>query len=107
LEEETGSGMRPATVGPCLGFLRGSGRWEASPEGTRPIQSHQSVGWIAGLLAIPAVVLLIVAIRCGIILMICRHWLRIISPSSKWVERVENLFEEYLRIPLREMWLTS
>lgn len=44
--------------------------------------------------------------RSGIILLICRHWLRLISPSSHWSERVETLIADYPRIPLADMGLT-
>lgn len=43
--------------------------------------------------------------RCGIILMICRHLLRQISPTSRWHERVEALFQEYPEIPRTSMGL--
>lgn len=44
--------------------------------------------------------------RSGIILLICRHWLRLISPSSRWHERVEELFQAYPHIPRQDMGLT-
>ena len=43
--------------------------------------------------------------RCGIILLICRYWLGMISPSSRWAERVELLFTDYPRIPNADMGL--
>lgn len=43
--------------------------------------------------------------RCGIILFICRHWLRLISPTSMWHERVEALFAEYPDVPMADMGL--
>jgi abortive infection bacteriophage resistance protein len=45
--------------------------------------------------------------RCGIILMICRHMLRMISPSSRWHERVEDLFKEYSDVPRSSMGLSE
>ncbi len=43
--------------------------------------------------------------RCGIILMICRHLLALISPTSQWAVRVEALFTEYPEVPRNEMGL--
>ena len=43
--------------------------------------------------------------RCGILIMICRYMLRLISPSSKWNDRIENLMTEFPGIPLRDMGL--
>lgn len=43
--------------------------------------------------------------RCGVILMICRYLLRMISPTSQWHLRVESLLEEYPEIPLESMGL--
>lgn len=43
--------------------------------------------------------------RCGIILMIGRHLLRQISPTSRWHERVEALMDEYQDIPRASMGL--
>jgi len=45
--------------------------------------------------------------RCGVILLICGHWLRMISPSSRWQERVEALFQEYPEVPRTDMGLTD
>lgn len=45
--------------------------------------------------------------RSGIILMICRHLLRQISPTSRWHERVAALFGEYPEIPLFSMGLSD
>lgn len=45
--------------------------------------------------------------RCGVVLMICRYLIRLISPTSKWHERVEALFEEYPEIPINDMGLSS
>ncbi|HEY8961621.1 MAG TPA: Abi family protein [Luteolibacter sp.] len=45
--------------------------------------------------------------RCGIILLICRHWLGMISPSSSWHRRVEDLFAEYPDVPLADMGMTD
>lgn len=43
--------------------------------------------------------------RCGLLLMICRHFLNLISPSSRWRDRVEQLFVEYPEMPLPDMGL--
>jgi len=43
--------------------------------------------------------------RCGSIIFICRHFLSFISPTSQWHIRVENLFDEYPEIPVKEMGL--
>jgi abortive infection bacteriophage resistance protein len=43
--------------------------------------------------------------RSGIILMICRHMLALITPTSQWSGRVESLFAEYPDIPLQDMGL--
>ena len=43
--------------------------------------------------------------RSGIILMMCRHLLRLISPTSRWHDRVEALFAEYPHIPTALMGL--
>jgi abortive infection bacteriophage resistance protein len=43
--------------------------------------------------------------RSGIILMICRHLLRLISSTSRWHERVGALFTEYPNIPIALMGL--
>ena len=43
--------------------------------------------------------------RSGIILMICRHLLRLISSTSRWDERVEALFAEYPNVPVTLMGL--
>jgi abortive infection bacteriophage resistance protein len=43
--------------------------------------------------------------RSGIILMMCRHLLRLISSTSRWSQRVEALFEEYPSIPISSMGL--
>ena len=45
--------------------------------------------------------------RCGIILMICRHLLHLISPTSHWHERVEALFGEYPEPPRPTMGLSD
>lgn len=45
--------------------------------------------------------------RCGILLMVCRHFLDRISPSSRWKSRVETLFAEYPGIPLSDMGLPA
>lgn len=49
--------------------------------------------------------------RVGILLMICNSFLRQISPTSRWQERLEQLFAEYSEIPtinlgLPEDWKT-
>lgn len=43
--------------------------------------------------------------RCGVLLLMCRHLLRIISPTSKWHERLEGLFMEYDDVPIKPMGL--
>jgi abortive infection bacteriophage resistance protein len=43
--------------------------------------------------------------RSGIILMICRHMLALITPTSQWRARVEDLLAEYSDIPLQDMGL--
>lgn len=43
--------------------------------------------------------------RVGILLMICNNFLKQISPTSRWRERVEQLFAEYPEIPARDMGL--
>jgi len=43
--------------------------------------------------------------RSGIILMICRHMLALITPTSQWRGRVENLFVEYPEISPQDMGL--
>jgi abortive infection bacteriophage resistance protein len=43
--------------------------------------------------------------RSGIILMICRHMLALITPTSQWSGRVEKLFLEYPDIPVEDMGL--
>ena len=43
--------------------------------------------------------------RVGILLMICNAFLCQISPTSRWRERVEQLFTEYPEIPIKEMGL--
>lgn len=45
--------------------------------------------------------------RCGVILMICRCLLRMISPTSHWHERVEALMDEYADIPRAPMGLAD
>jgi abortive infection bacteriophage resistance protein len=45
--------------------------------------------------------------RSGMILLICRHLLSLISSTSRWYERVEALFEEYPNIPIAEMGLPN
>lgn len=45
--------------------------------------------------------------RSGVILMICRYLLRTISPTSRWHERAEGLFDEYQDIPIQSMGLSS
>ncbi|MDQ8198188.1 Abi family protein [Pelagicoccus enzymogenes] len=44
--------------------------------------------------------------RIGLIILICRSLLTQISPTSRWKERVESLFEEYPNIPICHMGLT-
>lgn len=43
--------------------------------------------------------------RVGILLMICNAFLQKISPTSRWRERVEQLFTEYPEIPIKDMGL--
>lgn len=43
--------------------------------------------------------------RVGIILIICRYLLGLISPTSRWHERVEALFAEYPAVPIDAMGL--
>jgi abortive infection bacteriophage resistance protein len=43
--------------------------------------------------------------RTGIILMICRHMLALITPTTRWRSRVEELFAEYPDIPVQDMGL--
>ena len=43
--------------------------------------------------------------RVGILLMICSGFLAQISPTSRWRERVEQLFNEYPEIPVKDMGL--
>lgn len=43
--------------------------------------------------------------RSGIILMICRRMLQTIAPSSRWNERVEELFAQYPNLPISYMGL--
>ncbi len=50
---------------------------------------------------------LLVNDRVGILLMICNAFLTQISPTSRWCERVEQLFDEYPDIPVRDMGLPS
>lgn len=41
--------------------------------------------------------------RTGLLLLICRFWLRTITPTSNWAVRVEALFAEYPRVPVKDM----
>jgi abortive infection bacteriophage resistance protein len=43
--------------------------------------------------------------KFGVLLMICRHLLQLISQTSHWHERIESLFAEYPEIPVTEMGL--
>lgn len=45
--------------------------------------------------------------RSGILLFICHSFLRKISPSSKWKQRVEELFSDYPEVPLKDMGLPN
>lgn len=45
--------------------------------------------------------------RVGILLMICSAFLAQISPTSRWRERVEQLFNEYPEIPVKDMGLPA
>ena len=41
--------------------------------------------------------------RSGVLLMMCRHLLKTITPTRRWHERVEGLFDEYEEIPVKSM----
>lgn len=43
--------------------------------------------------------------RCGVLLMMCRYLLRLITPTSCWHERVEALLDEFPEMPLKSMGL--
>lgn len=43
--------------------------------------------------------------RCGMVLIICHQFLKRISPTSQWQQRVNQLFAEYPEIPLGDMGL--
>ncbi len=43
--------------------------------------------------------------RVGILLMICHTFLKQISPTSQWQQRVNQLFAEYPEIPVKDMGL--
>lgn len=45
--------------------------------------------------------------RVGVLLMICRYMLGLITPTSQWKRRLESLFEEYPNIPLEDMGLPN
>ena len=45
--------------------------------------------------------------RTGYMLTICRYWLRLISPTSCWHERLFALFDEFSEIPLAPMGLPA
>ena len=45
--------------------------------------------------------------RVGVILFICAHMLRLITPTSRWTGRVERLLQEYPAIPHELMGLNS
>lgn len=48
---------------------------------------------------------LIVGNRVGLVLIICRQFLKLISPTSRWQDRVNELFDEYPEIPVPDMGL--
>ncbi len=50
---------------------------------------------------------LIVGNRAGMILFVCHQFLKLISPTSQWQQRVNELFAEYPEIPIREMGLPA
>ncbi len=43
--------------------------------------------------------------RAGMLLVICRQFLKLISPTSQWQQRVNELLDEYPEIPVAEMGL--
>jgi abortive infection bacteriophage resistance protein len=43
--------------------------------------------------------------RCGMVIMICHQFLKKISPTSQWQQRINQLFAEYPNIPLFDMGL--
>jgi len=43
--------------------------------------------------------------RVGMVLIICHQFLKLISPTSQWQQRVQELFAEYPDIPLADMGL--
>ncbi len=43
--------------------------------------------------------------RVGLMLTVCYVWLGKVSSTTKWRERLFNLFDEYSEIPLKEMGL--
>lgn len=45
--------------------------------------------------------------RVGILLMICNAFLSQISPTSRWGERIEQLFTEYPEVPVKDMGLPA
>lgn len=45
--------------------------------------------------------------RVGIVLMICHAFLERISPTSRWHERIERLFDEYPEVPISQMGLPN
>jgi len=45
--------------------------------------------------------------RSGVLLMMCRHLLKTITPTSRCHERVEALFDEYAEVPVRLMGLSE
>ena len=45
--------------------------------------------------------------RCGMVLIICHQFLKLISPTSRWQQRVNELFAEYPEIPHADMGLPA
>lgn len=43
--------------------------------------------------------------RSGMLLIVCRQFLKLISPTSRWQHRVNELFDEYPEIPFADMGL--
>jgi abortive infection bacteriophage resistance protein len=50
---------------------------------------------------------LIVGNRTGMVLILCHQFLKLITPTSCWQQRVNELFAEYPEIPLTDMGLTA
>ena len=50
---------------------------------------------------------LIVGNRTGMVVVVCRQFLKLISPTSRWQHRINELFAEYPEIPLIDMGLPA